>query len=253
MTARMLVKRPRAIMFDLVATVVKTSLVDGVLLPYIVDNIQLFLEENWSIKAVQDDIANLRWAAKQDPTAPQIPESTVDRAQLITAVANYVRYAQTNQKDGLAMTLLRLHMWFDAYKRNRLQTPTYSDAASQLHKWHERGIKLCVLSNGWSRASQLFLSNTVHGNLAQLIAHHFDTELGPLDSADTYRKVLQQVQLPPTDVLFLTKDAKEGQAASQAGLSVILVITHRRTIEKLNEDQAKMARVRSFSDLDFTD
>ena len=251
MAHQLLVKKPKVLLFDVVSTVTKTSFIDKVLLPYVSSHIKQFLEENWDSKSVQADIDNLRWQAKQEPGAPQIPINA-ERDALIDATMAFVKYCVDKNNESQAIILLRLHMWFDGYKRDRLETPVYSDSACKLKKWHfEQNIKLYVLSNGWNQASKRFLSRTNHGDLNELIMDHFDTEMGLLTDESTYRKVLEQINEPPEVVLFLTKDAAEGQAALRAGLSVVLVMTHRRNIEKLDEDAKKMPRVRSFNDIEF--
>ena len=108
-----------------------------------------------------------------------------------------------------------------------------------------------VLSNGWALASKRFLSQTNHGDLNELITDYFDSDLGQLTDKSTYQKVLEQIKESAENVLFLTKNAREGQAALSAGLSVVLVMTHRRNIEKLSDEEKKIPRVRTFNDIEF--
>lgn len=55
-------------------------------------------------------------------------------------------------------------MWFDGYKRQRIETPVYSDVAIQIQKWRcDQEIKLFVFSNGWAEATKRFMSQTNHG------------------------------------------------------------------------------------------
>ena len=125
--------------------------------------------------------------------------------------------------------------------------------AIQLQKWrNDEGVKLHVFSNGWAEATKRFLARTNHGDLNLLIEDHFDTSLGSLTEEATYTKVLEKLKLPPNAVLFLTKSAEEGRVATKVGLLVVLVLTHRRNIEKLSEaDRAAMPRVRSFNEIEF--
>lgn len=143
-------------------------------------------------------------------------------------------------------------MWFDGYKRQRIETPVYSDVAIQIQKWRcDLEIKLCVLSNGWAEATKRFLSRTNHGDMNLLIDEHLDTTLGQLNQTATFTKVLEKVKEPAAEVLFLTKNAEEAKAAIAAGLIVVMVLTHRRNIEKLDEESRKLPRVRSFNEIEF--
>ena len=246
------VQKPRAILFDISGTVTKSSFIDKVLMPYIKDNIHIYLEENWGLKNVHVDLDNLRAQAALDaPDAPQIPRNA-DKATMIDATVAYVNHCVEYKKENKALALLRFHMWFDGYKRERIETPVYSDVAIQIQKWRcEQNIKLYVFSNGWSEATKRFLSRTNHGDLNLLINGHFDTSLGSLSDPTTYTRLLEKINEQPNMVLFLTKSAEEGRAAIQAGLYVVLCLTHRRNIEKLDSEGKKMARVRSFNEIEF--
>jgi len=141
-------------------------------------------------------------------------------------------------------------MWFDGLKRGKIEMPVYSDVVSKLKKWStELHIKLYVLSNGWSEATKRFMAMTNHGDLSVLIEDYFDTELGELNEPATYTKALAVIKEPAESVLFLTKNAGEARAAMTAGLNAILVLTHRRNIEKLDEEGKKIPRIRSFNEL----
>lgn len=143
-------------------------------------------------------------------------------------------------------------MWFDGYDKSKLETPVYSDVAVQIQKWRcDQNIKLFVFSNGWAEATKRFLSKTNHGDLNLLIDEHFDTSLGQLSDPETFKKVLSKIKEKPEDVVFLTKSADEARASAKVNLTTVLVLTHRRNIEKLDSDGKKMPRVRSFNELEF--
>ena len=55
-------------------------------------------------------------------------------------------------------------------------------------------------------------------------------------------KVIEKNKEPAGSVLLLTKDAAEAKAALANGMSAILVLTHRRNIEKLDEEAKKIPR-----------
>ena len=247
------VKTPKALLFDVISTVAKTSFIDKVLLPYVKANAKTYLEENWGSEAVLMDIANLRIQANLEPDVPQIP-AEAEQAALINATVAYIEYCEDKKKTSDAITLLRFHMWFDGLKRNRIETPVYSDVASKLKQWHmERNIRLFVFSNGWTEATKRFLKRTNHGDMSTLIEDYFDTEQGELTEPDTFRKAMDLIKEPAEKVLFLTKNAAVGRAALIAGLNVMLVMTHRRSIHKLDEESKKIPRVRSFNDIEFID
>lgn len=148
--------------------------------------------------------------------------------------------------------LKRFHVWLDGYERNKLETPVYSDVAIQIQKWRcDLKIRLYAYSSSWSDATRCFLSKTNHGDLNLLIDGCFDTTLGPSNVTTTYEKVLDSIKQKPENVLFLTKSTSEAQAALKAGISVVLVLTHRRSQDQLNDSNKGLPTIRSFNELDF--
>ncbi|KAJ6221760.1 hypothetical protein RDWZM_000305 [Blomia tropicalis] len=246
------VRKPHAILFDMSGTVTKSSFIDKVLMPYIREYCRTYFEENFDKKAAQIDINGLRSEASQDGDAPKIPADSAGMTNIINGTVAYVTHCLDMHKENKAINLLRFHMWFDGFRRERLETPVYSDVAIQIQKWRtEDNIKLFVFSNGWAEATKRFLSRTTHGDLNLLIDGHFDTSLGSLNDANTFTQVLKKINEPAQEVLFLTKNADEGRAANQAGLIVVLVLTHRRNIDKLDSIAKRMPRVRSFNEIEF--
>lgn len=248
----MKLKKPKAILFDITGTVAKTTFIDMVLLPYVQKYCRVYLEENWTRKAAQADINNLRAQVAQDAEAPKIPEASASKEDIIKACGEYVDYCFSKKIENKGILLLRFHMWFDGYQRNRLETPVYSDVAVQIQKWRsDLGIKLYVVSNGWSEATKCFLSKTNHGDMNLMIEKHFDTSIGPLTDAATFQKLVEEIGEPAGEVLFLTKSADEANLAKSVGIAICLCLTHRRNIEKLDEAGRALPRVRSFNELEF--
>ena len=84
-----------------------------------------------------------------------------------------------------------------------------------------------------------------------MISGHYDTTIGPTTEPETYRKLLSRIKQKSSDVLFLTKSPDEARAANSVGIVTVLVMTHRKNIEKLDESEKAMPRIRSFNELEF--
>lgn len=250
----LVLKRPKAILFDVSGTVTKTSFIDRILVPYISANIRQYLEENWTTQMVKVDIGLIREDLKNNPVeGVKLPEDgDQNKAEMIEQIAKWVDTFAGDNTANQAFGLLRFHVWFDGFRHDKLQTPVYSDVAIQIAKWSgELGIRLYVFSNGWAEATKRFLGKTNHGNLNLLIEKHFDTSFGKLTESTTFTKILTEIDEKADDVCLLTKSAKEAKAAVQAGLTVVLVLTHRQDIGKLDDDAKKLPRVRSFNEIEF--
>ncbi|UXI21810.1 hypothetical protein NH340_JMT07753 [Sarcoptes scabiei] len=246
------VKKPQAILFDLSGTATKSYFTDKILFPYIKHNCSTYLFNNWDNQILQKDITRLREQSKKDE-GPKIFGPECDREEIERSICQYVFKCLNELRENDAINIFRLHMWFDGYNRNKIETPVYSDVAIQIKHWRiTQNIKLYVLSNGWVEATKRFMAKTNHGDLNLLIDGHFDSTSGPLDDPNTFRRVVEQISLPPTQVLFLTKSPSENKAALEAGLNSILVMTHRRDLARLDDKMKKnICYVRSFNEITF--
>lgn len=207
------------------------------------------------------DITNLRSVTELDPSGPQIakPQTNEEavteetKKQIISSTVAFVAYCQEKNKKSDSLTLLNFHMWFDGLSRGRIETPIYSDVVAQLTKWHSQlQIPLYVCCNGWNEASKRFLAHTSHGDLTPYFSGYFDDEHGDLTVPGTYMPMLAEMkQSSPESVLFLTKNVAIARAAIGVGMNALLVLTHRRNIQKLDEEGMKLPRVRSLNDIDF--
>ncbi len=99
------VRKPAAILFDLITTTTKSFFMDQMLFPYIRKNCKSYLVNNWANEVIQADVTLLRKASLKDPKAPQIPEQskTADAAAVQTATSRYVIYALDHLIDNEGM------------------------------------------------------------------------------------------------------------------------------------------------------
>ncbi|KAH9391161.1 Enolase-phosphatase E1 [Tyrophagus putrescentiae] len=236
------VKKPLAVVFDFCGTAARDTFVEKTLQPYFKLAYKAYFEANWSKEECQADAKAL---AAIDLTAA--------KQEQIAALAKYVEYCGANKKDtSKAFVMYRFHVWFDGYDRGKLTTPVYSDVAVHIQKWKtELQLKLFIFSNGWTEATKKFMSKTSHGDLNALIDDHFDTSLGSLKDAATYRKLIERIKEDPKEVTFLTKSASEGKAAKAAGLNVVLVLTHTATVEAVSTSCKDIPIARSFTQVEF--
>jgi len=97
------------------------------------------------------------------------------------------------------------------------------------------------------------MAKTSHGDLAKIIAEQFDTSLGPLNNGDTYKKLVDRIKEKPENVVFLTKSPEEAKVAGDAGLGVIMMITHNNAVEsaKVTVKGQEIPIARSFSQIEF--
>ena len=151
------VRKPTAIMFDIVATATKSFFIDQVLFPYIKKNSKAYLAANWENSVIQHDVMLLREAAKKDKSSVKIADASADADTIQRSVCEYVSKALDELKDNEALTQFRFHILFDGYANGHIETPVYTDVAIQIHNWAvDEKIKLYVFSNGWKEATKRY-------------------------------------------------------------------------------------------------
>ncbi|KAI2807764.1 hypothetical protein RDWZM_005230 [Blomia tropicalis] len=246
------IQKPKLVLFDVSGTAARESFVEKILLPYFKIAARIYFDNNWGTAQCDEDMKALARAAAAQAEAPKI-DLSMPKPQVIDALQTYIDWAQEKLQDNTrAFSTYRFHVWFDGYDRGKLTTPVYSDVAVTIQKWRcDLNVRLYILSNGWAEATKKFMSKTSHGDLNLLIEGHFDTSSGPLTEPSTFKKVVEQIGANTSDVLFLTKSPEEGKAAKDAGLNVILVLTHRGSVDQALQMCKDIPIARTFTEIEF--
>lgn len=245
-------RRPKAIVFDILGTASKSGFLERILFPFLKVNLDSYIGQHWNakefiklFKKIQDQSVEFN---KQEPSTPIVLAH--DTSQARASLMNFINFVTDNGVNSTAVTQLRFKVWFEGYQQSKLKTPIYSDVPNRIRTWFAEGIKFYVFSNTWIEAQKALLRNTNHGDLTNLISAHFDNEFGLLTEADSWRRLCYEIRESPQDVLFLTKSPQEGRAAADAGLSVVLVLTHRHNVKAVApEDRERFPYVRTLNDL----
>ena len=244
--------RPRAIVFDILGTATKSGFLERILFPFLKLNLETYLKTHWDkqdfiklYKRIQEFSIELN---RSEPNSPIVMAHSNGQAKL--SLLTFLNYCLENGLQPPPVTQLRFKVWFEGYQTARLLTPIYSDVPASLRRWFAEGIKFYVFSNTWVEAQKALLRNTTHGDLTNLITGNFDNEFGLLTEPDSWRRFCVQIKEQPNNVLFLTKSPQEARAAQDAGLQVVLVLTHRHNVKAVShDDRHRFPFVRTLNDL----
>ncbi|KAI2811141.1 Enolase-phosphatase E1 [Blomia tropicalis] len=254
MTSVLKIRKPKAIMMDFAGTMAKTGFISKIVFGYIRANVATYLSNNWGNRILMRDIDLLRAESQRDG-GPIVFGSNESAEKIRESAASYVVRCHDEQRNSEAIRIFRFHMLFNGYRHKKVTTAIYSDVAEGLGEWASREhIEIFVYSNCWKYACKFMLQHTNHSDLSLLISDYFDTELGPLNDPKSYEKIVHKLGYPSQDILFLTKSGEEGKAAHMAGLSVVLVETHREDVDRevTNEiTKLDLPFVRILSSLEF--
>lgn len=119
---------------------------------------------------------------------------------------------------------MELLCWFWGNQNNLIKGQIYDDVSFALHDWKTKsGIKIYTFSSGLSAAQQLMLSKTNHGNVHCMIDQFFDSSIGDKTDSQSYGSIASKIGVEGKQILFITDNDKEVNAAVGAGFKAALI------------------------------
>lgn len=194
--------RARAVLTDIEGTTSSIAFVTDTLFPYARDRLAGYVAGH------PEQVAPLLDAVcAEEPGDP---------------VETLLRWIDEDRKATPLKTLQGL-IWAEGYADGTLKGHVYADAADALRRWHAAGLRLYVYSSGSVAAQKLIFGHSDQGDLTPLFSGYFDTVTGPKREPGSYRHIAGAIGLPPGEILFLSDNTREIDAARAAGLQVLHV------------------------------
>lgn len=200
----------RAVVTDIEGTTTSLSFVKDVLFPYAREHMADFIRANAESPAVAEQIS-------------EVKKIIGDDADTEAVIAQLIEWIDNDKKITPLKTLQGI-LWEEGYRQGEYHGHVYEDAVNGLRMWHEQGIRLYVYSSGSVYAQKLLYRHTEYGDLTPLFTGYFDTNIGGKMETASYRAIAEAVDLPPSEILFLSDIEKELDAAKEAGLQTIQLV-----------------------------
>jgi enolase-phosphatase E1 len=115
-------------------------------------------------------------------------------------------------------------IWDEGYRQGAFAPQLYDDVLPVLTQWRTLGIRLGIYSSGSEQAQRLLFAYTNVGDVTSLFEHFFDTTVGDKKTSSSYRKISDQIDLPPPDILFLSDAELELDAAASIGFRTAHIV-----------------------------
>ncbi|PIQ31457.1 MAG: acireductone synthase [Zetaproteobacteria bacterium CG_4_9_14_3_um_filter_49_83] len=213
----------KAILLDIEGTTTPISFVHDVLFPFARQRMGDFLKahtDDPDVAPVLQDIADITgMPLTPDQTLAQL-HHWMDQDQKITP-----------------LKALQGMIWRQGYESGQLQGDFYPDAIQNIRRWFEQGKRLYIYSSGSVEAQQLIFGHSVAGDLRPFIRDYFDTRIGNKREAAAYRSILESIELPGSEVLFLSDIGEELDAARTAGLLTCQLLRDTGAIPAMDHPQ----------------
>jgi enolase-phosphatase E1 len=213
------------ILLDIEGTTTPVDFVYKVLFPYARVHLKDFLKRHLEDEEVRLIIADLfkEYAKDNGTVASSLNRSDYPRESEIEAVVAYSHWLMEHDRKVTPLKTLQGKIWEEGYQRGRLESEVFPDVAPNMRRWHEQGKKICVYSSGSVLAQKLLFKHTKQGNLAELISHFFDTNVGHKAEPASYTRIANLLRTP-SDILFISDVTAELDAAKEAGFQTRLCI-----------------------------
>lgn len=210
----------RAVLLDIEGTVSPVAFVYDVMFPYIRQQVNDFLANNWDDAKVQQAVV----LVGQDIGAADhqawlgTGEATTQQAKVTSAVHDLM------DRDAKVTGLKQLQglIWKNGFGSGKLVAELFPDVLSALKDWRAAGLQLFIYSSGSIGAQKLFFGHTIEGDLLDMFVDHFDTTSGNKKEAASYQTISESMGLPANEICFISDVVAELDAAKATGMQTVL-------------------------------
>jgi enolase-phosphatase E1 len=219
----------RAILLDIEGTTTPIAFVFDVLFPYARTHLREHLLRHAADPALARIVDRLKAEHAADHTAgqpvPRWTDASADAQRESAAV--YVEWLMDRDRKSTPLKELQGWIWEEGYRRRELASEVFSDVVTALERWTARGLRVAIFSSGSVRAQRLLFEHAPAGDLGRFLSGYFDTTIGAKVDPLSYRRIAEEMNLPPSAVLFVSDVTRELDAAREAGMQTRLSIRPR--------------------------
>jgi len=123
-----------------------------------------------------------------------------------------------------ALLKLELMLWKLGYENGDIKGQIYADVPLALDRWREKGIFTGTYSSNTIEWQKLLLKNSSEGDLLPYFSAFFDTGVGEKTDIFSYFHVADKLNLAPNEILFLSDNEEELEAARKSGMGVLQIV-----------------------------
>ena len=217
----------RVILLDIEGTTTPIEFVSEVLFPYARKQVKGFLEKYLSSEEVRSDIQGL-WEQheadiRQNPDDLPFWQGGLSDREL-EPIVGYIHWLSDQDRKSPALKSLQGKIWKVGYQSGELQGQIYADVPPAFREWVQQKKDICIFSSGSILAQKLLFKSTTAGDLTQLIRSYFDTTTGPKKEGKSYHRIAAELNLVPSEIMFVSDVIEELDAARSADMQTVLCV-----------------------------
>jgi enolase-phosphatase E1 len=115
----------------------------------------------------------------------------------------------------------------------------------------EQGFKIYIYSSGSVEAQKLLFGNSEYGDMSPFISGNFDTNIGHKQESQSYKNIVNELKVDPSNILFLSDIPNEVKAAKEAGMGAIILDRPKNPTELSEDIKNEFKVVQTFDEIDF--
>lgn len=202
------------ILTDIEGTTTDINFVHKVLFPYSTEKLPQFVETKLLDAEVALALAQTRATLKEE----NLPHETTQ--DLISGLLFWI---EEDRKHPALKTLQGL-IWAEGYLSGGFKGHVYPDVVPALERWKQQGLRIGIYSSGSVAAQKLLFGYSAYGDLNPFFEANFDTAVGHKREVSSYQNIATQLELSPSEILFLSDIEAELDAAQAAGMQCLQLL-----------------------------
>lgn len=200
----------RSLLLDIEGTTTPISFVYEVLFPFARRRVETFLREHADEEPVAADLRGL-----ESLRAAEAPGQSI---------AEFARGLMDQDRKDTPLKSLQGKIWEEGYRRGELRGQLFPDVPRALRRWRGQGRDISIFSSGSVLAQRLLFAHSDAGDLTPLVREYFDTTVGAKQESASYRRIAEELERQPAEILFISDVVAELDAARAAELNVRLAV-----------------------------
>lgn len=215
---------PRAVLLDIEGTISSIRFVYDEMFPFARREIPRYVESHFD---EEDFAATIEAIAgdKQYASAAQWWESCeIEAKDRPRAVIDAAIGMMDDDRKATGLKRLQGEVWQAGFESGELKSHHYEDVRPALDAWKADGRDIRIYSSGSIQAQLLFFRYTQSGDWLHYFSGHYDTTTGPKKEAASYRRIAEDMQIAPEEILFCSDNRDELDAAREAGMRTALCV-----------------------------
>ena len=214
----------RHLLLDIEGTTCPASFVSETLFPFARESLPRFVANNHKESSVKEILkaAQLEWDNDNTEASLKLQrEHASNKNEAYAGLIEYLLHLIKIDKKSTALKDLQGKIWLAGYQKGELKAEIFPETADCFQQWIGEKLLISSYSSGSIQAQKLLYKYTNLGDLSPSINQWFDTHIGNKKHSLSYTKISQKLKALTSEILFISDNHKECDAARDAGMQTL--------------------------------